>query len=93
MCHGEPVRVTWLWRYEDGSLDWTKLEDQLTSTDIVLTAPHYFGHKSNKEELDNAHNDELARRLYQRPEVWQPQSISLDKSDNTQIVMFIRKSR
>jgi hypothetical protein len=93
VCHGEPVRETWLWRYEDGSLDWTKLEDQLTSTEIVLTAPHYFGDEFDKDGLDNAHNDELARRLYERPEVWQSQSISLDKRGNTQILMFIRNSR
>ena len=55
--------VTWLWRYEDGSLDWQKVMDSAAQSDIVITAPHYVGEVEVKEDQDNQHNSEFASRL------------------------------
>ena len=57
------VEVTWLWRYEDGPLDWLKLTQSLDRFDVLLTAPHLVGQYGNKEHLDNEHNAEFAARL------------------------------
>lgn len=57
------VEVTWLWRYEDGPLDWLKLTQSLDRFDVLLTAPHLVGQYANKEHLDNEHNAEFVARL------------------------------
>ena len=61
----------WLWRYEDGSIDWQKVMDAADHSDIVITAPGYVGEVSNKEDLDNEHNVEFADRLSHDP-LFQP---------------------
>jgi hypothetical protein len=57
----------WLWRYEDGPLDWRKVMEGADHSDIVVTAPGYVGEVSNKEDLDNQHNVEFADRLSHDP--------------------------
>src|ERR1019366_1662947 len=52
--------VTWLWRYEDGPLDWQKVMAAAGQSDIVITAPHYVGEVKYKENLDNQYNAEFA---------------------------------
>lgn len=59
----ESPDVTWLWRYEDGPLDWQRVMDATGKSDIVLTAPQYIGEVANKEDLDNQHNADFAARL------------------------------
>ena len=58
-----PPDVTWLWRYEDGPLDWRKAMDSSAQSDIVITAPHYVGETRLKEDQDNQYNSEFASRL------------------------------
>src|SRR5262249_15313823 len=60
--------VTWLWRYEDGSLDWRKVMDAAGQSDIVVTAPRYIGEVRNKEDLDNQFNGDFAARLSLDPQ-------------------------
>jgi hypothetical protein len=57
------VEVTWLWRYEDGPLDWQKLNRSLDSYDVVLTTPNYVGDPRDRDDLDAVHNAEFIARL------------------------------
>jgi hypothetical protein len=60
---GEPIQEHWLWRFEEGPIDWERIEKQLANASIVLTAPGYIGELADRQDRDNIHNDELVRRL------------------------------
>jgi hypothetical protein len=63
-AHHEPSPdVMWLWRYEDGPIDWEKVTVSARQSDIVLTAPRYIGLRTDKQDIDNQHNAEFAQRL------------------------------
>jgi hypothetical protein len=93
VCHGETVSAQWLWRYENGPLDWRKIEEQIDRANIVVTAPAFLGDIADKDDLDNAYNEELARRLLARPDVWKSVSVNVDPSSNREVAVFLRKSQ
>jgi 4-amino-4-deoxy-L-arabinose transferase-like glycosyltransferase len=84
--------VTWLWRYEDGPLDWQKVMDTAGQSDVVLTAPHYIGDVKNKEDLDNQYNAEFAGRLYRDPRFRGPIRIEMGRFQPVEIDLFLRKT-
>jgi hypothetical protein len=59
----KPLVHHWLWRYEDGPIDWTKIEREIGEADVVVTAPGYVGDPADKQDRDNAHNQAFAERL------------------------------
>jgi 4-amino-4-deoxy-L-arabinose transferase-like glycosyltransferase len=87
----ESPEVTWLWRYEDGPLDWQKVMDATGRSDIVLTAPHYVGEVRNKEDLDNQHNAEFAARLSADPFFRGPIRLEMGRFEPVEIWVFLKK--
>jgi 4-amino-4-deoxy-L-arabinose transferase-like glycosyltransferase len=55
--------VTWLWRYEDGALDWQKVMESAAQSDLVVTVPNQVGEVIVREDLDNRYNADFAARL------------------------------
>lgn len=92
-CHGETVSEQWAWRFEEGPLDWRKVEAQIDRANIVLTIPGFVGDLLDKNDLDNVHNEELARRLFDRPDIWKFVSVNVDTSGKEKVMVFLRKSR
>jgi hypothetical protein len=84
--------VTWLWRYEDGPIDWGKVMDTVGRSDIVLTAPHYLGEVKNKEDLDNQYNAEFASRLSQDPRFRGPIRLEMGRFEPVEVDVFLKKS-
>lgn len=84
--------VTWLWRYEQGTLDWQKTMDSAGESDIVLTAPHYVGEVTNKEDLDNQHNAEFADRLSRDPHFRGPIPIEMGRFEPVEITVFLKNN-
>ena len=84
--------VTWLWRYEDGNLDWQNLMDSAARSDIVITAPYYVGEKENKEDLDNQYNAEFADRLLRDPRFQKPIHIEMGRFEPADVVVFTKKT-
>ena len=58
-----PPDPVWLWREEDGQIDWQQVMNQAEKSDIVLTAPGLIGEPRYQEDVDNEHNQEFANRL------------------------------
>lgn len=83
---------TWLWRYEDGTLDWRKVMDAAEQSDIALTAPHFIGEVENKEDQDNRHNAEFADRLTMDPHFRGPIRISVGRFEPIEIDVFVNKA-
>ena len=84
--------VIWLWRYEDGPLDWRKVMASADQSDIVLTAPHYIGEVENKENLDNQYNQEFSGRLSQDQRFRGPIRIEMGRFLPVEMDLFVRKT-
>ena len=84
--------VKWLWRYEDGPIDWQRVMDSARQSDMVLTAPHYLGEVNNKEDLDNYHNLEFLNRVSQDQAFQGPIRMELGRFDPVEMDVFVKKS-
>lgn len=89
---GLSTEVEWLWRYEDGPLDWQKVMNASEQSDIVVTAPGYIGQISNSEDLDNQHNSELAERLSQDPRFRSPIRFRVGRFQPVEVLLFLNKN-
>ena len=89
-CRGETVSAGWIWRYEDGPIDWHQIEAKIAKSDVVVTAPGLIGYYRDKQNLDNRHNDELARRLYSNPDVWKAVTLDIGYRNKREIAVFLR---
>jgi 4-amino-4-deoxy-L-arabinose transferase-like glycosyltransferase len=87
-----PPYVKWLWRYEDGPLDWQKVMEGAGQTDIFITAPGYVGAANNKEDLDNQHNAEFAARLSQDPRYQKPFRLQMGRFEPVEVDVFVSKN-
>jgi hypothetical protein len=87
----EPVTVTWLWRYEEGAIDWEAIRSKLTQADVVVTVLNYQGLAADKEPLDNAHNGELFTLLLKDPEFEGPVEIEVGAAPPARLVAFFRQ--
>jgi len=85
--------VEWLWRYEDGPLDWSKIINSAEQKDMLITAPHYLGELGNKEDKDNQHNAEFAERLAQDPGFQGPFRLKMGRFEPIEVLVFVKKSR
>lgn len=84
--------VVWLWRYEDGPLDWQKVMDSAGQSDFVLTAPHYLGDAEDRENLDNQYNSAFADRLSHDPRFQGPIGIEMGRFEPVQVLVFVKKT-
>ena len=84
--------VSWLWRYEDGLLDWQKVMDSAEKSDLVLTAPHFIGGVPYKEDMDNQHNAEFSKRLANDPLFRGPIHLTTGRFEPIDIVVFVKKT-
>jgi len=89
---GHSTDVEWLWRYEDGPLDWQRMMMAAGQSDIVVTAPGYAGQISNREDLDNQHNSELAQRLSQDPRFREPIRLRTGRFEPVEVLLFLNKN-
>jgi 4-amino-4-deoxy-L-arabinose transferase-like glycosyltransferase len=88
----EIPNVRWMWRYEDGPIDWQKVMAVTNAVDMVLAAPHYIGERKNKEDLDNQHNLEFLNRVSQDPGFKGPIRLELGRFAPVEMDVFVKKS-
>jgi len=89
---GLSTDVEWLWRYEEGRIDWEKVMNAVGQSDIVITAPGYVGQVSNSEDLDNQHNSELAERLIRDPRFREPVRLRMGRFGPVEVLLFLNKN-
>jgi len=91
-ANSRPPDVTWLWRYEDGPLDWRKVMDSAAQSDIVITAPHYVGEVRIKEDWDNQYNSEFAERLSRDPRFQGPIRFHVGRFEPVAVAVFLNRT-
>lgn len=87
-----PPEPVWLWREEDGSVDWDKVMNQVTKSDIVLTAPGLIGETRYLEDVDNQHNQELANRLSHDADFQKPIHLEMGRFAPVEVLAFVKTS-
>ena len=83
--------VNWLWRYEQGPVDWQKVMDSAGQSDIVLTAPNYVGLQA-ADWLYNQHNAEFAERLSRDARFQGPIRLEMGRFQPIEITVFLKKA-
>jgi 4-amino-4-deoxy-L-arabinose transferase-like glycosyltransferase len=86
---GRATDVKWLWRNEDGLIDWQKVMAEVELRDIVLTAPGYIGQISNGENLDNRYNSELVERLSRDTGFQKPIRLRMGRFEPIYVFLFV----
>jgi hypothetical protein len=86
----EPATVAFLWRYEEGPIDWEVIRTKLAEADVALTALNYEGLAADKQPWDNAHNGELATLLKDDSRFEGPIEIDVGARPPARIVAFFR---
>jgi hypothetical protein len=87
-----PPDVTWLWRYEDGPIDWQTVLNLVDRSDLAITAPHYVGQVTDLQNVDNQYNEEFATRLSHDPRFQGPIRLEMGQLDPVKVLVFLKKS-
>jgi 4-amino-4-deoxy-L-arabinose transferase-like glycosyltransferase len=92
----EPVRITTMWTYLKGDLDWNQIMSFAAASDVVVTAPNLTGSPIastpfDRTDLDNQHNAELVDRLKADPRFAEPIVMTMGRYNPTQVYFFLQK--
>lgn len=82
----------WLWRYEQGPINWEQVMRSAEQSDIVLTAPSFVGESSDREDLDNEYNREFAERLTRDNRFGEPLSLEMGRFQPVEVLVFSNKA-
>jgi hypothetical protein len=82
----------WLWRFEQGPLDWQQVMNSARESDIVLTAPNFIGQISDRQDLDNRYNREFAERLGRDPRFSVPIRLEMGRFEPVEVLVFLNKN-
>ncbi len=88
---GQKIKVKWLWRYEDGNIDWPKIEEDLKNQDVALTALALPSDSVDKQYRDNVHNWEFLKRMRQHPDFRGPVLLRMDRQNSQPVHVFFRR--
>lgn len=83
---------TWLWRYENGPIDWQSLMNAAEQSDIVLTAPHFAGEAAYGEDQDNRYNADFAARLSQDQHFRKAVPIEMGRFEPVEVLVFVNNN-
>lgn len=89
LWRSQPV---WLWRYEQGKLDWQEVMTASDQSDIVLTAPGFIGQVSDKQDLDNRYNRDFAGHLAADPLFRGPIRLKMGRFEPVEVTVFVKSS-
>jgi 4-amino-4-deoxy-L-arabinose transferase-like glycosyltransferase len=82
----------WLWRYEQGPIDWQKVMNSAEQSDIVLTAPAFVGQATDRQNFDNRYNREFAERLAADQHFRGPIGLEMGRYWPVELLVFVKKS-
>jgi len=86
------AEVKWLWRYEEGAIDWQTVMANADASDVVLTAPTFVGEMNDTDNLYNEHNSEFVARLSGDPLFQKPISVAMGRFEPIELLVFVKKS-
>ena len=86
----------WLWRSEEGTFDFAKVQQKLADRDLVLTAPDFHMPRqasmlADPLETDNAHNGDFQQRMLADPQWELAEKFPIGVVNPAEIWVFVRK--
>jgi len=84
--------VVWLWRYEQGPINWQEVITSAKESDIAITAPHFVGEVGSSDDLNNQHNSEFADRLSRDPRFRGPTRLQMGRFEPIEVLVFVKQS-
>ncbi len=84
--------VTWLWRFEEGPIDWQKVMTSAEQSDIAITAPNLSGEVTDGSKSNNRHNSEFADRLSRDPHFREPIHLKMGRFEPVEVLLFLNKN-
>jgi len=82
----------WLWRYEQGPLDWQEVMNSASRSDIVITAPGFVGQATDRQDLDNQYNREFAERLARDSHFRGPIRLEMGRFEPAEVLVFLNST-
>lgn len=80
----------WLWRYEQGPLDWQQVMNSAEQSDMVLTAPTFVGQATDRQNFDNQFNREFAEKLASNLRFRGPIRLEVGRFEPVELLVFLR---
>ena len=80
----------WLWRYEQGPLDWRQVMSSAEQSDMILTAPAFVGQATDRQNFDNQYNREFAEKLASDPRFRGPIRLEVGRFEPVELLVFLR---
>jgi hypothetical protein len=90
--HHESVDVRWLWRFEQGPIDWDRIHATADSSQVIVTVRGMTGLPENAQQLDNAHNQEFFTWLSSDDRFDGPIPLRADVRSEHVIDVFVSKA-
>jgi 4-amino-4-deoxy-L-arabinose transferase-like glycosyltransferase len=85
-----PPETVWLWRYEQGPVDWQKVMSLVGDSDVVVTAPGFVGQITDRQDFDNRDNREFAEKMARDPRFQKPVLLKMGRFEPIEVTVFLR---
>lgn len=80
----------WLWRFEQGPVDWQTVMGLIGQSDVVLTAPGFVGQATDRQDFDNRDNREFAERVSRDPRFRGPVRLKMGRFEPVEVDVFLK---
>lgn len=91
MSRGADANVTWLWRFEEGAIDWNRVVQRASASDAVLVVSPDSPAGDANDVRDNVHNRELIARLRQLPQFAPPVQVPIGTRKRAELLVFVKR--
>ncbi|MBN2375536.1 MAG: glycosyltransferase family 39 protein [Sedimentisphaerales bacterium] len=93
----DQVKIKWLWRIEDGCLDWSVVMSEVKKYDVVIVPSRLHeslqGKPRHSMVMDNVHNQEFLTHLQNDSSFAMGPLLTMGRNDPLPVYVFLRKNR
>src|SRR6266853_5971379 len=80
----------WLWRFEQGPVDWQKVMSLIGQSEVVVTAPGFEGQATDRQDFDNRDNREFAERVSRDSRFRGPIRLKMGRFEPVEVDVFLK---
>ncbi len=80
----------WLWRFEQGPVDWQKVMSLIGQSEVVVTAPGFEGQATDRQDFDNRDNREFAQRVSRDSRFRGPIRLKMGRFEPVEVDVFLK---
>jgi 4-amino-4-deoxy-L-arabinose transferase-like glycosyltransferase len=80
----------WLWRFEQGPVDWQEVMSLIGRSEVVVTAPGFEGQATDRQDFDNRDNREFAQRVSRDSRFRGPIRLKMGRFEPVEVDVFLK---